>query len=415
MLKMPEPMCMRSVRRRDVAHEHLVRGDVQYSRRKWCSVNQPYLKPARSAATATATSSSSRSCSSVARLGHVTRVEDPELHLGQPARRRTGARSTRARPNEPPSRPTPDCFVPPNGVSWLRCTVLIPTLPARIRRLDRHRPGRVAAEHVVVEAELGAVGERDALVVVVEGHRHDHRAEDLLLHDLHVAAAAGDQRRLDVPALLQVRGPTAAGDDLAALLAARRDVALDPRPVRLGDDRADHRVLLERVADLEHRGHLGQALDDVVVDRAVHDRPGRRGADLARVERPHRADHPDRVLHVGVVEHERAALAAELEQLALHALRPPTSPMRRADAARSGEAHHVDVGRLDERLARLSGVEPVTMFTTPGGKPTSSSSFTSLMIASGSWPAGRTIDGVAHRERRGRSCRPCSRSGSCTT
>ena len=38
----------------------------------------------------------------------------------------------------------------------------------------------------------------------------------------------------------------------------------------------------------------------------------------------------------------------------------------------------------------LSGVEPVTTLTTPGGKPTSSSSATSLMIASGSCPAGRT-------------------------
>ena len=37
-----------------------------------------------------------------------------------------------------------------------------------------------------------------------------------------------------------------------------------------------------------------------------------------------------------------------------------------------------------------TGDEPVTMLTTPGGKPTSSSSFTSSMTASGSWPAGRT-------------------------
>ena len=37
-------------------------------------------------------------------------------------------------PYDPPSRPTPLNLVPPNGVSWLRCTVLIPMLPARSRR-----------------------------------------------------------------------------------------------------------------------------------------------------------------------------------------------------------------------------------------------------------------------------------------
>ena len=40
-------------------------------------------------------------------------------------------------PNEPPSRPTPLYFVPPNGVSWLRCIVLMPTLPDRSRRAVR--------------------------------------------------------------------------------------------------------------------------------------------------------------------------------------------------------------------------------------------------------------------------------------
>ena len=41
------------------------------------------------------------------------------------------------RPNDPPSRPTPLSFVPPNGVSWLRWIVLMPMLPARRRRATR--------------------------------------------------------------------------------------------------------------------------------------------------------------------------------------------------------------------------------------------------------------------------------------
>ena len=162
----------------------------EYSSRKWCSVNHAYLKPARSPAY--------RHLDLVQQppvlepplrvrrrlRRHVARVEDPELHAGlSRARRRTAARCTRAGRTTPPSRPTPLVLMPPNGASWLRCTVLMPTLPARSRRADPHRAAGVAAEHVVVEAELGAVGDRDAFVLVVERHDDDHRAEDLLLHD----------------------------------------------------------------------------------------------------------------------------------------------------------------------------------------------------------------------------------------
>ena len=46
------------------------------------------------------------------------------------------------RPKTPPSRPTPLILMPPNGASWLRCAVLMPTLPARRRLLDAERAVR---------------------------------------------------------------------------------------------------------------------------------------------------------------------------------------------------------------------------------------------------------------------------------
>ena len=152
--------------------------------------------------------------------------------------------------------------MPPNGALWLRCVVLMPTLPARSRLLDAERAVGVGAEHVVVEAEVGVVGDRDAFVLVVERDRDDHRAEDLLLHDPHAGPAAGDERRRDVEARVGLLGPLAAGDDLAAFVAAELHVALDAVAVRRGDDRADHRAGFVRVADLQHVRHLGQALDD---------------------------------------------------------------------------------------------------------------------------------------------------------
>ena len=57
------------------------------------------------------------------------------------------------------------------------------------------------------------------------------------------------------------------------------------------------------------------------------------------------------VVEVGVVEHERGALAAELEQQALHRAAADLA-MRWPDAGRAGERHHVDVAGLDERRRR---------------------------------------------------------------
>src|SRR5262245_8744597 len=53
-------------------------------------------------------------------------------------------------------------------------------------------PG-VAAEHVVVEPELGAVGERHRLVLVLERQHDDDGPEDLLLHHRHAGLAVGDE------------------------------------------------------------------------------------------------------------------------------------------------------------------------------------------------------------------------------
>ena len=182
------------------------------------------------------------------------------------------------------------------------------------------------------------------------GQHDDDRPEDLLLHDLHVEAATGEQRRRDVVTGVGLLRARAAGHDLGAFGAPGFDVALDPVAVRGGDDRAEHGVGLVRVADLQHVRHLGEALDDLVVHAPLHDRARRRGADLAGVERPRRADHADRGLQVRVVVDERAALAAELEQQALHRAAADLADAH-ADAGRTGERDHVDVARRDERLA----------------------------------------------------------------
>ena len=157
------------------------------------------------------------------------------------------------RPKSPPSRPMPLILKPPNGVSMLRCAVLMPTLPER-NRPARRKPRSVSlGHHVVVEAEVGAVGDGDGFLVVVEGQGDDHRPEDLLLDRLHLGLAPGEQRGGDVVAALHVSRATAVDHDVRALVATRGDVALDAVALRRRDDRADDRVLVERVADLHAR------------------------------------------------------------------------------------------------------------------------------------------------------------------
>src|ERR1700727_3804382 len=75
---------------------------------------------------------------------------------------------------------------------------------------DGHRAVGVRGEHATGQAVLAVVGFSDGVRVVVVADDRDHRAEDLFLRDRHRVVHVGEQRRLDVEALLQVSGAAAA-------------------------------------------------------------------------------------------------------------------------------------------------------------------------------------------------------------
>ena len=107
------------------------------------------------------------------------------------------------------------------------------------------------------------------------------------------------------------------GQDVGALLPPDPHVALDGLELGLRHDRPLVAGRIERGADPDGLGPLGELCDERVGDRPLDQQPGARRADLAVVEEhtPQRAVH--RVVHVDVVEDDRRGLAAQLQRALL--------------------------------------------------------------------------------------------------
>ena len=213
------------------------------------------------------------------------------------------------------------------------------------RVLDR------AGEHATGQAVLAVVGDAHRVVLVVERDDHEDRAEDLLLGDRHGVVDVGEQRRLDPPALgeLVAGGPSSADGQRGALGLPLLDVAEDAVALLGRDHRAHDHVGSLRVA-VGHGGeHALEHLDALLVARAGQQHPGLDGAALAGVEAGAHA-HQRGEAEVGVVEHDRGRLAAELEEDALHGGRALLHDAL-AHRGRAGERDHVDLRRQRELLA----------------------------------------------------------------
>ncbi len=116
------------------------------------------------------------------------------------------------------------------------------------------------------------------------------------------------------------------------------------------DQRADLRLRVERVADLEPARELGELADEVVVQRRLDEHARARLAALARgvVDRPDRAGQ--RVVELGVGEDEVRALAAELQDQALDPVGGQAHDLG-AGRRRAGEGDLLHAGVLHEMSA----------------------------------------------------------------
>src|SRR4051794_38211514 len=109
----------------------------------------------------------------------------------------------------------------------------------------------VAGDESGGETVLGVVGHRDALVLGAEGLQREDGAEDLVADDLAGRIDTLEDRREVVEApgpLVQGLVRLAADEDAGAVPHGPPDEAVDALEVRPGDERADRRRLLARVA-----------------------------------------------------------------------------------------------------------------------------------------------------------------------
>ena len=110
------------------------------------------------------------------------------------------------------------------------------------------------------------------------------------------------------------------------------------------DERADHRRWVERVTDRDVTHLLGEALDELVIDRILHEHTTRTGAALAVEAVDHEDDGVQCSVAIGVVEDDHRVLAAELE----------VHPLQRRRALcldhRTGRRLADECDRLDQRV-----------------------------------------------------------------
>ena len=175
-----------------------------------------------------------------------------------------------------------------------------------------------------------------------------------------------------------VRSPSgraaAAGDELA-LAAADVDVRRDLVDRAGVDERPDVGRVVEARPEAQLASARLQPLEERLDDRAVDDHARARRAALAGRPEGGPQDPVGREVEVGVLEHDDAVLAAELQG---EPLEPPAGLRPRSTGPVADEPVNemtADVGVIDDRVADL-GAAPVTRLTTPGGKPASAMSST---------------------------------------
>ena len=164
------------------------------------------------------------------------------------------------------------------------------------------------------EAIRRVVCEGDRFGLVAEWESHEHRAEDLLLHNLAGLLRADDERWREVGTLSwdALRLRTAAHHDPRPCSNGAVNVASDSIAVRARDERAEICRRVERITDAHLRGELSNSGHEAVKDVALRVEARGCGAVLTSVDEGS-SDRPSRGgLNVGVGKDNERRLTTKL-------------------------------------------------------------------------------------------------------
>ncbi len=201
----------------------------------------------------------------------------------------------------------------------------------------------VVGEDPALEAEARGRGELDGVLHRVGDLEGDHRAEDLLGHDLRRRGRALDQRRRDDGSA------TIAADEHLASEAAG---LLDPRGHTLGvalvDQRSAHGDVLGRIAEGDGPRAIGEGVAEPRIHLLVDDDPLHRDARLPGLVEAADSAARGGAIDVGVGQDDRRRVAAELEH---HALLARVALHAKPDVGAPGEREQAQPLVLHQALA----------------------------------------------------------------
>ena len=172
-----------------------------------------------------------------------------------------------------------------------------------------------------------------ASIFVVEFQHRHHRPKDFLAGDAHAVGDIGEDRRLDEePAFktLQRRNAAAVMEGCSLGL-ADGDVAGHLLVLRFVDERTHLGLGIERIADADGLGALGQPVDEAIVEPVLDENPCAVGTDLAGGVEVGEQRAANRIFDIGVVENDQRRFPAKLHRGVLH--------------QRPGERQHFLAGR----------------------------------------------------------------------
>jgi len=185
-------------------------------------------------------------------------------------------------PDAPHLPPDPGHFVPAKRQRWIERAVAV----------DPHRPRFDSRNHPVYRRQVvrpdtraqpirTVIGHAQRIGFIIERNRHQHRAEDLFLHQRVLLVDIDNHRPLDEkpwPELL------AAAGDGRATFPAFFDVPVHPFLLASGNQRPHLDAWVQTVAEFHGIGDVGDVRHHIVEMLALHIQPGACAADLALIE-----------------------------------------------------------------------------------------------------------------------------------